>query len=262
MAAMPLVTTTVLSKISTGVWWSCMTRAAARSMVSQSPCSSSQCSIPGSPSPGETYPSGPISLEIPYRWIKYLIHGDGVYPGGGSRNDIIYHLGIVVFGHTSPDRSWFDLSCSGIQVFNCRHPFDLQSTETLAISEADETLLTLTTVYSIWLISSTCRIWAICDSVAHPFRNDASSHILCNVSRIDQGCDQVDSSVQDCSISIALAMEILQSCTKLSKCFYPNVEVLHVTQDECLIMISGLLTYCNWFVVFRLHQRRITSLAL
>ena len=45
---------------------------------------------------------------------------------------------------------------------------------------------------------------------------------------------KIDGLVQDRSISIALAMEILQSCTKPSKCFERNVS--NVSKSLCALL--------------------------
>ena len=63
----------------------------------------------------------------------------------------------------------------------------------------------------------------------------------------------IDGLVEDCSIAIANAPELLQSCTKPSKCStYPTEEVGYDHQSKFLGQVV-LVGVAGWFVSHLLH---------
>ena len=86
-----------------------------------------------------------------------------------------------------------------------------------------------------------------------------------NVFFINQrGENHVDGLVQDCSISSANALEILQSCTKLSIC---NFEVITVPVDGLSLLGAGtsagteMTKVCTWSALDWLTSMRIKHLS-
>ena len=60
--------------------------------------------------------------------------------------------------------------------------------------------------------------------------------------------DNVDGLVQDCSNSIANALELLQSCTKPSVCFYLMISVLVQILNTNCVGICNMYLYV-WYMV-------------